>query len=174
MIGNGGRMAPTIVSDYALAARQVEAILPGESDFLANAANFASFVFHELPGINWAGFYFAGAQGDLVLGPFNVLPACTRLPRGRGVCGASFSSCEAVVVDDVSAFGDHIVCDGASKSEIAIPLLRDERAYGVFDIDSPSIARFSVEDRIGIENLVRVFLRATAVSPRSRFLLEAQ
>ncbi len=143
--------------DYPLLTAQVQALLSGESDFLASAANFAAFVYHEIPRLNWAGFYFADDAGDLVLGPFNGKPACTRLPSGRGVCGAAFTAGSTLVVDDVGAFADHIVCDSASASEIVVPVGDERGCYGVFDIDSPDKARFSVEDRQGIESLVRAF-----------------
>jgi GAF domain-containing protein len=143
---------------YDLLARQVRELCSGESDFIANAANFASFVYHELPTLNWAGFYFVVAgSGELVLGPFNGRPACTRLPAGRGVCGAAVTRRETVVVDDVQAFGDHIVCDAASRSEIVVPLFYGNDVGGVFDIDSPALARFTEDDRIGITALVRAF-----------------
>lgn len=151
--------------DYDLLASQVRALLDGEPDFIANAANFAAFVYHEVPGINWAGFYFADENEDLVLGPFAGRPACARLPRGRGVCGACATSGETIVVDDVHAFADHIVCDSASKSEIVIPLRDQVRVFGVFDVDSPSLARFNTPaDRNGIELLVNEFLAAMAAT----------
>lgn len=139
-------------------ASQAAALLEDESDFVANAANFAAFVYHEIPDLNWAGFYFPGTVGELVLGPFNGRPACTRLAPGRGVCGAAFTSGKTVVVDDVHAFADHIACDSASASEIVVPLRVGDEIFGVFDIDSPSVARFSAEDRAGIEKLVEVFV----------------
>lgn len=161
------------MTDYDLLAAQARALLSGETDFIANAGNFASFVYHELPQLNWVGFYFSDERGDLVLGPFNGRPACTRLAHGRGVCGAAFTQEETVVVADVNAFGDHIVCDSASKSEIVVPVRDDDGIYGVFDIDSPVTGRFTDADRRGIEGLVEAFLsetrnqrRATAVSPR--------
>ncbi len=145
--------------DYALLRTQVEALLGGETDFIANAGNFSAFVYHELPDLNWAGFYFPASSGDLLLGPFNGRPACTRLPSGRGVCGAAFVRGETMVVDDVHAYADHIACDSASVSEIVVPL-RDERGiFGVFDIDSPQPARFTPADRAGIEALVDAFVR---------------
>jgi L-methionine (R)-S-oxide reductase len=150
--------------DYDLLLAQVRGLLEDESDFIANAANFASFVATELPDLNWAGFYFAQPSGELLLGPFWGKPACTRLAPGRGVCGIAFTSDRTVVVDDVHEFTDHIACDTASESEIVVPL-RDERGiYGVFDIDSPTKARFSDEDRAGIERLVEAF----TASVRSR------
>jgi L-methionine (R)-S-oxide reductase len=144
--------------DYDLLAAQVRALLEEEPSAIASASNFAAFVYNELPDLNWAGFYFLEPSGDLVVGPFQGKPACARLKAGRGVCGAAVTSGETVVVDDVHAFPDHIACDAASASEIVVPL-RDERGiYGVFDIDSPRLARFSAADRAGIERLVAAFL----------------
>lgn len=151
--------------DYAMLELQVRGLLADESDFIANAANFAAFVYHELPRINWAGFYFP-AQDGLVLGPFAGKPACTRLPSGRGVCGRSFTRRESVIVDDVAAFADHIVCDSASRSELVVPLLLEGEIYGVFDIDSPDPARFSAQDRAGVERLVAAFAQMTPL-PRT-------
>ena len=144
--------------DYDLLTAQASALLDEEHDLVANAANFAAFVYHELPGVNWAGFYFPTPEGDLLLGPFNGRPACTRLAKGRGVCGAAFASGETVVVADVHAFPDHIACDAASASEIVVPLRDGERVFGVFDVDSPNVARFSEADRAGIERLVAVWV----------------
>ncbi len=142
---------------YELLERQARELLAGEPDFIANAANFAALEYHELPSLNWAGFYFSSPAGDLVLGPFNGRPACTRLPTGRGVCGAAVTRRETVVVDDVTAYADHIVCDSASRSEIVVPLLVDGGVAGVFDVDSPDVGRFTDEDRAGIERLVAAF-----------------
>ncbi len=152
--------------DYELLEAQVRELLSEEHDELANIANFASFVYHELPDLNWAGFYFMDESGDLVLGPFNGRPACTRLPAGRGVCGAAFTTGETTVVDDVNAYADHIVCDTASASEIVVPL-RDEtgNVYGVFDIDSPRLARFSQADAAGIERLVSALTQRVRSRP---------
>jgi L-methionine (R)-S-oxide reductase len=147
--------------DYDLLVAQVACLLADETDLIANAANFAAFIYHEIPELNWAGFYFTANSGELVLGPFNGRPACTRLPKGRGVCGAAVTSGETVVVDDVHAFADHIVCDSASASEIAVPLRAGGAIAGVFDIDSPRVARFSAADRIGIEQLVQTFLKSS-------------
>lgn len=142
---------------YALLERQVRALLDGERNPLANAANFASFVYHEVPHLNWAGFYFAEPSGDLVLGPFGGRPACARLANGRGVCGAAAARGETVVVDDVAAFDDHIVCDSASRSEIVVPFFDRGAVAGVFDVDSPHVARFTDADRAGLESLVAAF-----------------
>jgi GAF domain-containing protein len=152
--------------DYELLEAQIRELLSGERDELANMANFAAFVYHELPDVNWAGFYFADGTGELVLGPFNGRPACTRLAAGRGVCGASFTSGNTTVVDDVSSFADHIVCDSASVSEIVVPLHDQSGAvYGVLDIDSPRRARFSSEDAKGIERLVNALTERVPSRP---------
>lgn len=142
---------------YDLLEQQVRALLAGERDFVANAANFAAFVYHALPEINWAGFYLRKPSGELVLGPFCGHPACSRLPPGRGVCGAAITQRSTVVVDDVSAFADHIVCDSASRSEIVVPFFIRGELAGVFDCDSPVIARFTTTDRTAIERLVHAF-----------------
>lgn len=154
-------------ADYELLELQVCSLLEDERDFIANAANFAAFLYDALPAINWAGFYFPDTDG-LVLGPFGGKPACTRLPSGRGVCGAAFGSAQSVIVDDVNAFADHIVCDSASRSELVVPLLRDNAVYGVFDIDSPVLARFSESDRQGVERLVARFVEYTPLPERYR------
>jgi L-methionine (R)-S-oxide reductase len=142
--------------DYALLSLQATALLEDEPDPLANVANFAAFALGEIPDLNWAGFYFVHANGDMVLGPFAGKPACTRLASGRGVCGAAYTSRATVVVDDVAAYGDHIACDAASQSEIVVPILSDGKVVAVFDIDAPVRARFSAHDRDGIERLVAI------------------
>jgi len=157
--------AERTVVDYALLEQQVVALLADERDVIANCANFAAFIYHEVPVLNWAGFYFPAPFG-LVLGPFAGRPACTRLPTGKGVCGAAFESGRTQVVPDVDAFADHIVCDSASKSEIVIPLIVDGKKLGVFDIDAPVLDRFSETDREGLERLVARFLEATPLATR--------
>ncbi len=152
-------------SDYELLERQTRGLLAGEDDFVAGAANFAAFVYHELPDVNWAGFYLLTPSGDLLLGPFAGRPACVRLPAGRGVCGAAAVRRQTQVVDDVEAVSDHIVCDAASRSEIVVPLVMSGTIVGVFDCDSPRIARFSREDRDGLERLLRTFAEAVRPPP---------
>jgi len=157
MQGTAGAVTP----DYDLLERQVRSLLEDERDFIANAANFAAFVYHELPEINWAGFYFPdAATGDLVLGPFAGKPACTRLPKGQGVCQQAFLAGGTVVVDDVQAVADHIVCDAASQSEMVVPVVCKAAIAAVFDLDAPVKARFSPADRAGIERLVAAFSQA--------------
>ena len=142
---------------YDRLEQQTRALIAGESDFVANAGNFAALIYGELPDVNWAGFYLLMPSGELVLGPFSGRPACTRIAQGRGVCGAAAAKRETLVVDDVDAFADHIVCDAASRSEIVVPILRDGTLFGVFDVDSPLKARFTATDRAGLERLVRAF-----------------
>jgi L-methionine (R)-S-oxide reductase len=117
--------------------------------------------------LNWAGFYFtvpakSGGGHDLLVGPFQGKPACVRIPFGRGVCGTAAVRRATIVVPDVHAFPGHIACDSASNAEIVIPLVKDGRLVGVFDIDSPTPHRFSDADRAGLEAMVAAFLGATA------------
>ncbi|WP_278959457.1 GAF domain-containing protein [Aquipseudomonas alcaligenes] len=145
---------------YELLVAQLEALLADERDFVANAAQFSAFLFHELGDLNWAGFYLNKGE-QLVLGPFQGKVACVRIPFGRGVCGAAASSRQTQRVEDVHAFPGHIACDSASNSELVVPLVKDGRLIGVLDLDSPSTARFSPDDQAGVERLVAIFLRLT-------------
>ena len=144
---------------YAGLAVQARALLAGESDRIANAANFAALVYQALPAINWAGFYFHDGN-ELVLGPFQGKPACVRIALDRGVCGAAASQRRTQLVADVHAFPGHIACDVASRSELVVPLVRGGRLLGVWDVDSPEPARFDDEDRQGMEALCAVFLES--------------
>ena len=145
---------------YDHVATQLHAMLAGERNFIANAANFASLLFYSLPDLNWAGFYL-GHDSELVLGPFQGKPACIRIPVGQGVCGAAAACRQTVLVPNVHEFPGHIACDAASKSEIVIPLIRDEQLIGVLDLDSPLVARFDDEDAAGLNRLVEIFIAAT-------------
>jgi L-methionine (R)-S-oxide reductase len=148
---------------YAELETSLRALLVGERDFVANAANFAALLYWSLPQLNWAGVYVRDPAGsDLVLGPFQGRPACVRIPVGRGVCGAAAARRETVVVTDVHAFPGHIACDLASKSEIVVPILRGEELLGVLDLDSPAHARFDSQDAHGLEALVAVFVASLA------------
>ena len=138
---------------------QLTALLAGEPDQIANAANTASLLFHTLPDVNWAGFYFLKG-GELVLGPFQGKPACVRIAMGKGVCGTAASRRETLVVPDVDAFPGHIACDSASRSELVVPLVRDGAVIGVLDIDSPLSGRFDQADAAGCESLAAIFLAA--------------
>jgi GAF domain-containing protein len=145
---------------HAQLLEQARALLDGERDMTANAANLSSLVFHTLPDLNWVGFYWV-KQGELVLGPFQGKPACVRIALGRGVCGTAARERRTIVVPDVNAFPGHIACDSASASELVVPLIRDGRVLGVLDLDSPRAGRFAEEDARALEGLVRVFLDAS-------------
>jgi GAF domain-containing protein len=147
---------------YGDLLEQANALFEGEHDFIANAANLAALLFHSLPDLNWAGFYFAKEE-CLVLGPFQGKPACVRIALGKGVCGTAARDRKTIVVPDVDKFPGHIACDSASKSEIVIPLLRFGRVIGVLDLDSPNLSRFDEDDRRGLEALADVFLNAADV-----------
>jgi GAF domain-containing protein len=148
---------------YTELAQQARGLLHGEKNFIANAANFAALVFHALPDVNWCGFYFLDG-GELVVGPFQGKPACIRIAMGRGVCGTAAETRATQVVEDVNAHPNHIFCDGASRSEIVVPLVRDDGTLlGVWDVDSPSLARFDEDDRAGMEALCAEFMRAAVV-----------
>ncbi len=145
---------------YAALEQQVEALLDGEHERIANAANLVALLFHSLPQLNWAGFYFLSGN-ELVLGPFQGLPACVRIPLGRGVCGAAAERRETLIVDDVSTFTDHIACDVHSRSEIVVPLnAADGVLIGVLDLDAPVVKRFDAEDRVGLERIVARWIAA--------------
>ena len=144
---------------YAELAEQAEGLLAGERDLIANAANFAALVWHALPSINWCGFYFFDGT-ELVVGPFQGKPACVRIAIGTGVCGTAAATRETQVVRDVHAFPGHIACDAASRSEIVVPLFQEERLLGVWDVDSPDVARFDDEDRAGMQRLCAIFMES--------------
>lgn len=144
---------------YAELARQAESLLHGERDLIAKAANFCALLFYSLPEVNWAGVYFL-KDGELVVGPFQGKPACTRIALGKGVCGTAAVKRETIVVPDVNQFPGHIFCDTASLSEIVVPLVKDRELLGVLDLDSPRLGRFDQQDRQGVEKLAAVFLRS--------------
>lgn len=150
---------------YASLVRELAALLAGERDLVANAANTAALIFGALPEVNWAGFYFL-RDGQLVVGPFQGKPACVRIALGTGVCGAAAARRETLVVRDVRAFPGHIACDSDSRSEIVVPLVSGGRLLGVLDLDSPRAGRFDDADARGLEALAGVFLRAA--EPASR------
>ncbi len=152
---------------YADLNKQLGGLLAGERDLMANAANFSSLVYLMLDNLNWAGFYFVRGD-DLVLGPFQGKPACVRIPvqpSPRGVCGNAAFHRKTFVVPNVHEFPGHIACDSASNSEIVIPLIANEVVLGVLDIDSPNLARFDDEDRVGLEAMAAAFIAATDFSP---------
>ena len=142
---------------YRDLAAQLAELLANEANRVANAANAAALIYHALPDLNWAGFYFRNGD-ELVLGPFQGKPACVRIPIGTGVCGASAARGEAVLVPDVHAFPGHIACDPDSRSELVVPLVENGSVSGVLDLDSPLPSRFDETDRQGCERLVALFL----------------
>lgn len=142
---------------YADLAAQAAALMHGERDRIANAANLASLIWHTLPDLNWAGFYLFDGR-ELVLGPFMGKPACIRIALDKGVCGAAARTRSAQVVKDVHAFPGHIACDSASNSEIVLPLVLGERLLGVLDLDSPLHARFDTEDQRGLDAVAALWV----------------
>jgi GAF domain-containing protein len=146
---------------YRQLQAQARALLHGERDRTANAANLSALVFHALPDLNWVGFYFFDGT-ELVVGPFQGQPACVRIALGRGVCGTAAATRQTQLVPDVDAFPGHIPCDSASRSELVVPLHDGERLVGVFDLDSPRLARFDEADRAGLEAIARIFLESLA------------
>lgn len=150
---------------YRELAAQLTALLAGERDAVACAANTASLLYWSLPEVNWAGFYFVEPRsGDLVVGPFQGKPACVRIPLGKGVCGTAAATRRTLVVPDVHEFPGHIACDAASNSEVVVPIVAGERLLGVLDIDSPQPARFDAADGRGLEQLVAIYLAAIATA----------
>ena len=142
---------------YEELAVQASAMLEGEKDPVANAANLASLIWHILPDLNWAGFYFL-KDGGLVVGPFQGKPACVRINLDQGVCGAAARLRQTMLVHDVHDFPGHIACDVASNSEVVVPLIRYGELLGVLDVDSPTVGRFDDQDKAGLEQLAHIFL----------------
>ena len=146
---------------YAQLLAQARALVHGERDRIANAANLSALAYHALPQLNWVGFYFFDGT-ELVVGPFQGLPACVRIPLDKGVCGAAARTRTTQRVADVHAFPGHIACDSASRSELVVPLLRDGDLLGVFDLDSPQPARFDADDQRGLEAIAAAFVESLA------------
>jgi GAF domain-containing protein len=153
--------AGVVWAQYAELAEALDALLSGETDVGAKAANAAAAIFHTLPTINWAGFYWLRGQ-ELVLGPFQGQPACVRIPLGRGVCGTAAAEARTVLVPDVHDFPGHIACDTRSRSELVVPLIGADGLFGVLDLDSPLPARFTADDQAGCERLAEVLVRHLA------------
>ena len=141
--------------DYKTLIAQVRALTQGVPHEIANLANTSAAIWQAMDRINWVGFYRM-EQGRLVLGPFQGKPPCIEIPVGRGVCGTAVAEKKTILVEDVHAFPGHIACDSASNSELVVPIFKDGRVYGVLDIDSPELNRFTQEDREGMEQLVQV------------------
>ena len=147
-----------VAKRYDQLSSQLDALLSGESNVVANLSNASALINQFFERINWVGFYLM-EEGELVLGPFQGLPACIRIPIGKGVCGTAVANKQSIIVPDVNAFPGHIVCDAASQSEIVVPLIKDGIVIGVLDIDSPELNRFSEEDRVGLEKVINVLIK---------------
>ncbi|WP_432358080.1 GAF domain-containing protein [Sporosarcina sp. UB5] len=143
---------------YGQLTKQLDALLSGESNRYANLSNASALLNQFFDRINWVGFYLMDGENELVLGPFQGLPACIRIPLGKGVCGTSAQKKETILVPDVNQFPGHIVCDAASRSEIVVPLIKDGEVLGVLDIDSPEYDRFNEDDKEGLEQFVKVLV----------------
>lgn len=154
---NKGASKPDL---YSLLRSQLASLVADERDFIANSANMSSLLYHSLPDLNWAGFYFL-KNDELVLGPFQGQPACVRIAIGKGVCGTAAQRRQTIIVDNVHDFPGHIACDSASNSEIVVPIIKDDHLVGVLDLDSPTVGRFDEEDARGLNELVEVFLEST-------------
>lgn len=137
---------------YGELAAAADSLTAGERDGVANMANLAALIWQFLPELNWAGFYRL-LENELVLGPFCGKPACIRIPLGQGVCGTAAQTRETQLVEDVFAFPGHIACDVGSRSELVVPVIREDAVIAVIDLDSPRAARFDTEDAAGIETL---------------------
>lgn len=140
---------------YAELIQETQALLEGETDFVANLANASALIWQKLPQINWAGFYI-NKGNELVLGPFQGKPACIRIPIGRGVCGTAAKTLQPQLIADVHQFEGHIACDQASNSEIVLPIIVNNELKGVLDIDSPDFSRFDQEDLAGLQQVVKI------------------
>ncbi|NMN94296.1 GAF domain-containing protein [Antrihabitans stalactiti] len=143
---------------YRELSEQAEALVVGESDRIANAANISALLFNALQDVNWVGFYFYDGR-ELVVGPFQGKPACVRIALGRGVCGTAATTRQTQLVPDVHAFDGHIACDADSRSEIVVPLVHAGELIGVLDLDSPLPGRFDETDRAGLEAIAEIYLR---------------
>ena len=143
------------MTEYPLLNQQLAALIHGVPHRIANLSNAAALLYNTLPDLNWAGFYLM-EDGMLVLGPFQGKPACIEIQVGRGVCGTAVAEDRTQLVYDVHQFPGHIACDGASNSEIVVPIHAGDRIVGVLDIDSPLTGRFTEEDRVGLVEFVHV------------------
>ncbi|ARJ38947.1 GAF domain-containing protein [Sporosarcina ureae] len=143
---------------YAQLTTQLDALLSGEPNVYANLSNASAILNQFFDRINWVGFYLMDGD-ELVLGPFQGLPACIRIPLGRGVCGTVAKTKEGLVVADVNAFPGHIACDAASRSEVVVPLIKDGEVFGVLDIDSPELDRFTEDDLVGLTQVVKALMK---------------
>jgi L-methionine (R)-S-oxide reductase len=151
------RLSGTKTEQYQQLLPQARAMLEGERDKIANAANLSALIYHGLPDLNWVGFYFYDGK-ELVVGPFQGLPACVRIAIGKGVCGTAAATRQTQRIADVDAFPGHIACDSASRSELVLPLFKGDQLIGVLDLDSPILDRFDQTDQAALEEIATVFL----------------
>ncbi len=147
-----------LAAKYNLLSKQLDALLEGEMDTVSNLSNASALLNQFLENINWCGFYL-WKNDELLLGPFQGMPACVHIPLGKGVCGTAAESKKTIIVEDVHAFPGHIACDSASQSEIVVPIVINNELFGVLDIDSPTTNRFSEEDQAGLEQFVAVLTK---------------
>ncbi|MEN1939155.1 GAF domain-containing protein [Paenibacillus sp. 102] len=143
---------------YETVIKQLDALLTGESNVVANLANASALLNQFLERINWVGFYVT-EENQLVLGPFQGMPACVRIPFGRGVCGVAAETKTTQLIADVHQFPGHIACDSASNSEIVVPVIKEGNVIGVLDIDSPEKNRFDEVDQHYLEKFVETLLK---------------
>lgn len=143
------------MTDYKELNSQLYGLINGVPHLIANLANASALLFDTLEDLNWAGFYLM-ENGQLVLGPFQGKPACIEIAVGKGVCGTAVERNETVLVKNVHEFPGHIACDSASNSEIVIPIHKNGEIFGVLDIDSPTLSRFTDEDKTGLEEFVKI------------------
>ncbi|MBE6012153.1 MAG: GAF domain-containing protein [Lachnospiraceae bacterium] len=141
--------------NYEMLNQALKSLIEDETDALANLCNSAALLFYSMKDINWAGFYLY-KENQLILGPFQGKPACIRIPMGRGVCGTAAHKKEPIIVEDVHQFPGHIACDGASQSEIVLPIIKDSILFGVLDIDSPIKSRFNENDQKGLQSFIDI------------------
>ena len=147
-----------LVKKYDQLTSQLDALLTGEKNVYANLSNASALLNQFFDRINWVGFYLM-EEGELVLGPFQGLPACVRISLGKGVCGTAAEKRKTIIVPDVNAFPGHIACDAASRSEIVVPIIKEGNVIGVLDVDSPELNRFSEIDGEGLEKFVEVLVK---------------
>ncbi|WP_022772289.1 GAF domain-containing protein [Butyrivibrio sp. AE2015] len=143
------------MTDYNLLAQQIKVLAEDEPNFLPVFSNASALLYENMEDLNWAGFYLMD-KGSLLLGPFQGKVACIRIELGKGVCGTAAGNDETQLVKNVHEFAGHIACDSASNSEIVVPIHKDGKVVAVLDIDSPSLGRFTEEDKTGLEDFVKV------------------
>ncbi|MEM9058582.1 MAG: GAF domain-containing protein [Pseudomonadota bacterium] len=154
---DGVKIIDDTTTDHTLLLEQARALVAGERDPVAVAANLSALLYASLDDVNWAGFYFH-RDGELIVGPFQGLPACVHIPLGKGVCGTAAAERRSLIVDDVHAFAGHIACDAASNAELVVPLVDGDELLGVIDIDSPRHGRFHAQDRELLEAIAALYV----------------